>query len=81
MELLWNTLMKKQDKILHLELIVLEKSRDNVFVVSNDDYIFSFFFQIMKTVLNLYCAILLNNLLLEAFRNKTNSLSVLPVID
>ena len=81
MELLWNTLMKKQDKILHLELIVLEKSHDNVFVVSNDDYLFSFFFQIMKTVLNLYCAILLNNLLLEAFRNKTNSLSVLPVID
>ena len=81
MELLWNTLMKKQDKILHLELIVLEKSHDNVFVVSSDDYLFSFFFQIMKTVLNLYCAILLNNLLLEAFRNKTNSLSVLPVID
>ena len=45
MELLWNTLMKKQDKILHLELIVLEKSRDNVFVVSNDDYLFSFFFK------------------------------------
>ena len=81
MELLWNTLMKKQDKILHLELIVLEQSHDNVFVVSSDDYLFSFFFQIMKTVLNLYCAILLNNLLLEAFRNKTNSLSVLPVID
>ena len=81
MELLWNTLMKKQDKILHLELIVLEKSHDNAFVVSSDDYLFSFFFQIMETVLNLYCAILLNNLLLEAFRNKTNSLSVLPVID
>ena len=45
MELLWNTLMKKQDKILHLELIVLENSHDNVFVVSNDDYLFSFFFK------------------------------------
>ena len=37
--------MKKQDKILHLELIVLEKSHDNVFVVSYDDYLFSFFFK------------------------------------